>query len=147
MIITHKKVVTGDQNPAFQVSKDEWNDLHEGGTSYSCIASDYPELDITNTTEDTLHEYYFIKSATINVGSIEALAEGKSAASQHTYLYVYVDDVLRITLDWNNETSLTIKTGAWDASGLANGKHKITIKKKVSGGTGTIQMFENWVGI
>ena len=30
MGITHKKVVTKPQNPAFEVSKDEWNDTHQG---------------------------------------------------------------------------------------------------------------------
>lgn len=29
MGITHKKVVTKPQNPAFEVSKDEWNDAHD----------------------------------------------------------------------------------------------------------------------
>ncbi len=32
MGITHKKVVIGPQDPAFEVSKNEWNDTHEGST-------------------------------------------------------------------------------------------------------------------
>jgi hypothetical protein len=41
MEITHKKVVTTAQNPAFEVSKDEWNDLHEiiGGGGGSLVVT------------------------------------------------------------------------------------------------------------
>ena len=44
MEITHKKVVTTAQNPAFEVSKDEWNDLHEiiggGGTPSDTVVTE-----------------------------------------------------------------------------------------------------------
>jgi len=113
-------------------------------SALACIAVDYPELNVTNTTEDILHEYYFLKTPLLDFKILIIAAEGYAQSTYNLQIKVYLDDVLKITLTWI-ETTLTTKSDSCDVSGWADGKHKITIKKVVSGGTGRIQAFENWV--
>lgn len=111
------------------------------------IAHDYPDVDVAHTSETKRYDVYVIRDAAsgTDFDTLLVQAEGKSAAGQHLYVYIYVDTVLRITLDWNNETSLTVHTGTYDISGWADGKHHIEIKDKVSGGTGHLEFIEVWV--
>lgn len=115
-----------------------------GGGGPTKIAHDYPERNITETGETTIHNVYVIKSANVNVATLIVQAEGKATAAQTTTLKIYEGANLRITLSWT-ETTLTCKTGTYDASGWANGKHTLTAKVYVSGGTGRLEMIEYWV--
>lgn len=112
----------------------------------SKIAHDYPELNVTETSETTTHDVYLIRDSArgTDFATLVVQAEGYAAASQSLSVKIYEGVVLLITLTWT-ETSLTMKTGSYDISGWANGKHKLTCKRVVSGGTGRLEMIEYWV--
>ena len=111
------------------------------------IAHDYPERNITETAETTIHDIYVIQNTAqeTNFTTLVVQAEGYSATGLTTYVKIYEGANLLITLSWT-ETAATIKTGSYDISGWADGKHRLTAKVYISGsGTGRLVMIEYWV--
>ena len=110
------------------------------------IAHDYPERDITELVETTIHDVYIIRDSAqgTDFDTLIIQAEGYAASGQTTYLKIYEGANLLVTISWT-ETSLTCKSGSYDISGWADGKHQLTAKVYVSGGTGCLQMIEYWV--
>jgi hypothetical protein len=123
----------------------KWNPV--GGAAICKVAHDYPERDITETTETAIHDVFLIRKTSVGTDftTLIVQAEGYSATGLTTYLKIYEGATLLITLSWT-ETAAAVKTGTADISGWADGKHQLTGKVYISGaGKGRLNMIEYWV--
>ncbi len=117
------------------------------------LLSDDTEVSNTGVAETAVKTFKFIKSSDPTKGlnpvqlDIQAMLKTSDVAKQGS-MKVYVDDVLKITLN-TTSTSYELLSGVADISGLDNGSHTAVVKLVNADAAGTTynQLFISFLGI